>query len=108
MPCAIGYLRVRIPRLAWASSPTYESLCPSPTIIGAWRGRPITDGKTARGASSPAKPALHIPEPLSITRAATSSSAIARGRWRGGSAVASTGVVRASPLTGGSLMDEGT
>lgn len=33
-----------------------------------------THGKTARGASSPAKPALHIPEPLSITRAATSSS----------------------------------
>ena len=32
------------------------------------------DGKTARGASSPAKPALHMPEPLSTTRAATSSS----------------------------------
>jgi hypothetical protein len=25
------------------------------------------EGKTALGASSPAKPALHIPEPLSIT-----------------------------------------
>lgn len=36
------------------------------------------EGKTARGASSPAKPALHIPEPLSITRAAVSSSAIGR------------------------------
>ena len=36
------------------------------------------DGKTARGASSPAKPALHIPDPLSITRAATSSSHILR------------------------------
>lgn len=34
------------------------------------------DGKTARGASSPAKPALHIPEPLSTTKAATSSSHI--------------------------------
>jgi hypothetical protein len=34
------------------------------------------DGKTARGASSPAKPALHIPDPLSTTKAATSSSAI--------------------------------
>jgi hypothetical protein len=34
------------------------------------------DGNTARGASSPAKPALHIPLPLSITRAATSSSHI--------------------------------
>ena len=32
------------------------------------------DGKTARGASSPAKPALHMPDPLSITSAATSSS----------------------------------
>jgi len=26
-----------------------------------WRGRPTMEGKTARGASSPAKPALHIP-----------------------------------------------
>ena len=34
------------------------------------------DGNTALGASSPAKPALHMPEPLSITRAATSSSHI--------------------------------
>lgn len=32
------------------------------------------EGNTALGASSPAKPALHIPEPLSMTRAATSSS----------------------------------
>ena len=34
------------------------------------------DGKTALGASSPANPALHIPEPLSTTKAATSSSHI--------------------------------
>ncbi|KAH9421437.1 hypothetical protein DERP_010574 [Dermatophagoides pteronyssinus] len=34
------------------------------------------DGKTALGASSPANPALHIPDPLSITKAATSSSHI--------------------------------
>ena len=34
------------------------------------------DGKTALGASSPAKPALHIPDPLSTTNAATSSSHI--------------------------------
>ena len=39
-------------------------------------GRPTIDGKTALGASSPAKPALHIPDPLSSTRACTSSSAI--------------------------------
>lgn len=32
------------------------------------------EGKTARGASSPANPALHIPEPLSTTSAAISSS----------------------------------
>ena len=41
------------------------------------------DGKTARGASSPAKPALHIPEPLSTTRAATSSSDCRWGTWVG-------------------------
>ena len=34
------------------------------------------DGNTALGASSPAKPALHMPEPLSTTKAATSSSHI--------------------------------
>ena len=39
-----------------------------------WRGRPTMDGNTALGASSPAKPALHMPEPLSTTKAATSSS----------------------------------
>ena len=32
------------------------------------------EGNTALGASSPAKPALHMPDPLSMTRAATSSS----------------------------------
>ena len=39
-------------------------------------GRPTMDGKTALGASSPANPALHMPEPLSTTKAATSSSHI--------------------------------
>ena len=34
------------------------------------------DGNTALGASSPANPALHMPEPLSTTKAATSSSHI--------------------------------
>jgi hypothetical protein len=32
------------------------------------------DGNTALGASSPANPALHIPDPLSTTNADTSSS----------------------------------
>jgi hypothetical protein len=76
MPCSIGYLSVRMPRLDWASSPTYESFWPMPTITPGWRGRPMIEGKTARGASSPAKPALHMPEPLSTTSAATSSSAM--------------------------------
>lgn len=39
-------------------------------------GRPTMDGNTARGASSPAKPALHMPDPLSTTKACTSSSAM--------------------------------
>jgi hypothetical protein len=37
-------------------------------------GLPTTDEKTALGASSPAKPALQTPDPLSITTAVTSSS----------------------------------
>ncbi|CAL4157456.1 unnamed protein product, partial [Meganyctiphanes norvegica] len=37
------------------------------------------EGKTARGASSPAKPALTMPEPLSTTRAHESSSHILLG-----------------------------
>merc|ERR1719320_702161 len=52
------------------------SFCPIPTITPWWRGRPTMEGKTALGASSPANPALHMPEPLSTTRAATSSSHI--------------------------------
>jgi hypothetical protein len=40
---------------------------------------PTMEGKTALGASSPAKPALHIPDPLSTTSACTSSSACSRG-----------------------------
>ncbi len=39
-------------------------------------GRPTIDGNTARGASSPANPALHIPDPLSTTNAETSLSHI--------------------------------
>lgn len=41
------------------------------------------EGNTARGASSPAKPALHIPDPLSTTRAAISSSIFCREREKG-------------------------
>jgi hypothetical protein len=39
-------------------------------------GLPTMDGKTARGASSPAKPHFTMPLPLSQTMAATSSSAM--------------------------------
>lgn len=46
-------------------------------------GRPTIEGKTARGASSPAKPALTKPEPLSHTRAVVSSSSHILGRKQG-------------------------
>lgn len=42
------------------------------------------DGKTARGASSPANPALTRPEPLSHTRAVVSSSSHMFGLFQGG------------------------
>merc|ERR1719204_2465637 len=44
-----------------------------PTITDCCRGRPTIDGNTARGASSPAKPAFTMPEPLSHTSACESS-----------------------------------
>ena len=44
-----------------------------PAMTAWYLGLPITAGNTARGASSHAKPALHIPDPLSSTTAATSS-----------------------------------
>merc|ERR1711983_25812 len=74
IPCSTGYFKVRIPLLDWASSPTKASFCPIPTMTPWCLGRPTMDGKTALGASSPANPALHMPEPLSTTKAATSSS----------------------------------
>jgi len=46
---------------------------------------PTTDENTARGASSPANPALHIPEPLSMTIAVTASPSLmfsASGYWK--------------------------
>ena len=74
IPCSIGYFNVKIPLLLCASSPTYESFWPIPTITPWCLGRPTMDGKTALGASSPAKPALTMPEPLSHTSAETSAS----------------------------------
>ena len=58
------------------------------------------EGKTARGASSPAKPALHMPEPLSTTRAATSSSHIL-------SVLSGTGVVKPGDPRGSECEDTG-
>merc|ERR1711924_291701 len=60
-------------------APEELSFWSMPTMMPGIFGRPTMDGKTARGASSPAKPALHMPEPLSTTRACTSSSAMVLG-----------------------------
>lgn len=48
--------------------------CQENSCLTSYLGRPVTAGNTARGASSPAKPALHMPDPLSITTQAMSSS----------------------------------
>lgn len=82
----------KIPLLACASSPMYASFFAVPIIALSVFGRPTMEGKTQRGAgkrlfqnwsnlgstpSSPANPALTIPEPLSQTKACCSiSSAI--------------------------------
>jgi len=39
----------------------------APIIVAYVLGLPTIDGKDEAGASSPARPALHIPLPLSIT-----------------------------------------
>ena len=53
----------------------YQKKKLSKLLILTWcLGRPTIDGNTALGALSPANPALHIPDPLSTTKAATSSS----------------------------------
>ena len=48
-----------------------QSLASVPTIVGPYLGLPTIEGKEVAGASSPASPALHIPDPLSITIAFT-------------------------------------
>ena len=65
-PCSIGYLKVKTPLLAKASSPMKQSLASVPAIAD-HLGLPIMEGKEVAGKSSPARPALHIPDPLSIT-----------------------------------------
>ena len=43
---------------------TDASQCPFRLLASSYLPRPINEGKTERGASSPANPALHIPEPV--------------------------------------------
>lgn len=67
-------------------------------------GRPTMEGNTARGASSPAKPALHMPDPLSTTKACTSSSAMIKrefccGGFAGKQSVRMGGARRAGVVT---------
>jgi hypothetical protein len=76
IPLSTGYFRVRIPLLAWASSPTKASLSSSPIMALLFLGLPTIAGKQHLGASSPAIPALHYPDPLSITTAGLRSSDI--------------------------------
>ena len=63
----MGYFNFKIPFRASASSPMYTSLPPSPAIYSLYLGYPTMAGKEVDGASLPEKPALHIPEPLSMT-----------------------------------------
>ena len=51
------YRRVRMPALAAASSPTYESFCPMPTMTPVCRGRPTRLRNSTAGISWPANPA---------------------------------------------------
>ena len=44
-----------------------QSFVSVPTIVGPYLSLPTMEGKEVAGASSPARPALHIPDPLSIT-----------------------------------------
>lgn len=55
------------------------------TITPWWLGHPMMERKTAWRASSPVKPALHMPEPLSMMRATVSSSMVSWQQvWMGG------------------------
>ena len=63
----MGYFRDSTPLLASASYPTKLPLFSMPTITFVNFGRPTIEGNDDLGASYPLTPALHIPEPLSIT-----------------------------------------
>jgi uncharacterized protein YbcC (UPF0753/DUF2309 family) len=51
----------------------YTSLASNPMMTPGFFGLPIIDGKIDLGASSPEKPALTTPDPLSITQTYDSS-----------------------------------
>lgn len=67
IPCSIGYLKLSTPLFESASSPTKVPLFYMPTITFWNLGLPTIEGKDVLGASSPLIPALHIPDPLSMT-----------------------------------------
>lgn len=67
IPCSIGYFNVKTPFFDLASYPTYAYFWFIPTMTLSYFGLPTIDAKDVLGASSPDKPALHIPDPLSIT-----------------------------------------
>lgn len=59
----------------WGNKAFYKPSMEQPKQFITWcLGRPTMEGNTALGASSPAKPALQSPDPLSQTRAVLSSS----------------------------------
>jgi hypothetical protein len=61
-------------QLKWLPTACYIGVCHEEKLTACHV--PTIEGKTARGASSPANPALHMPDPLSTTKAVVSSSHI--------------------------------
>lgn len=81
MACHAGEVLLGIlPMMAW---PTNDGCCPlSIMYSGHFRGKAEEDSrKTARGASSPAKPALHIPDLTKSAKRATANT-VTRSRFK--------------------------
>ena len=74
---------VQRPAREWGGGGAARAALRARTMMPGCLGRPTMEGKTARGASSPAKPALHMPDPLSTTSACTSSLYRTHGRGEG-------------------------
>ncbi len=91
---------VQRPAREWGGGGAARAALRARTMMPGCLGRPTMEGKTARGASSPAKPALHMPDPLSTTSACTSSLYRKRtGGVRGGTC-ALAGGLRNAPAKG--------